>query len=109
MKRAVTAGKRFQDECFEEPAGMGQVPLGRTYLRHGLQAEVLVLKCFAQGQRGLPYMCVGSQGRIVTGIGVMRQPSHSYVGFLLEELVSEHALSILGKILLWHQFSNSVW
>lgn len=45
----------FQQEGFEEPGGMPQVPLGRTGIGHALQAEVLRFQTLDQALAVLPY------------------------------------------------------
>src|ERR1700737_4832406 len=54
IKCRVTGQTRSQYECFEEPTGMGQMPLGRADLRCGLNHEILGLQWLAEELGGPP-------------------------------------------------------
>ena len=51
MKRAIAAQQRLEQELFEEPAGVRQMPLGRARVRHALHDVVLRLQRLADLER----------------------------------------------------------
>ena len=51
MKRAIAGQQLLEQELFEEPAGVREMPLGRARVRHALHDEILRLQRRADFQR----------------------------------------------------------
>ncbi len=52
---AIIAARTPQHELLEEPAGVRQMPLRRTRVRHGLHDVILILQGLAEPNRGIAY------------------------------------------------------
>ena len=78
----VAVCPRRENELFEKPSGMRQVPLGRADARHGLNYVVLRLQGAAKRQAGRPdrLVAIVQTGRGADGGQVFRAQCHSEKG-----------------------------